>query len=141
KLLRRRHLREALGRDAGPIGEPRGEARTRRPVPRRQTKGATPGADVVLREPRLDQQVADAVVSSGTQAWTVVGEVVDVHTVEHDGESATGSLGHGDREQVILAEEAAIGRVRRVAVDRELVDVDHEVGGTERPGDALRRVD
>src|SRR5204863_8725924 len=115
--------------------------RARRTVPRGQTERLARVANLRRGELRLDERMAEAVGGRGLQARTMIGEVVDVRPVEQGGEAATASLGDGDREQIVLAEEAAVTRVGGVALDRELVDVDDDVCGAERRGEPFRRLE
>src|SRR5262245_30025846 len=82
--LRRLDLRQPLGRDRGAVRETGREARARRPVPGPESERAARGADVGLGEARLDQRMADAPLGRGGEPRTVVGQVVDVGTVDDD---------------------------------------------------------
>ena len=66
------------------------------------------------------------------QARPIVAEVVDVDAVDDRRNPAPGGFAVADLVQIVLAEVAAVDRVRGVAGDVELVRVDDEVLDAER---------
>src|SRR5262249_12895982 len=115
--------------------------RARGTVPRRELEQAARGTDVGLREPRLDERVADGVLRGRDEPGPVIAEIVEVRAVDDDLDATPPRLGGTDGEEVALAEVAPIRRVLGVAGDVELVRVDDHVLDAARDGELLRAVD
>src|SRR5438552_3643083 len=76
------HLREPLGGDRRAVRETRGQAWARGPVPRVEAEAVARRADVGLREPGLDEWMADAALRRRPEARAMVREVVDIRAVD-----------------------------------------------------------
>src|SRR6266571_9172042 len=138
ELLGRVHLPELLRGDRVAVLEARREARERGFVPGRQPERLRQLADLRLPELRLDHRRADAHLACGPHSRPVIAEVVHVGAVDQRGTPLAQGDGPEPREELLLAEEAAlrgIGRVRRVG---ELLGPDDHMPQPEQLAEPLR---
>src|SRR5262245_10700663 len=121
------HLTQLLGRDPIAVLEARGQARERGLVPRGQAELVRERADLVLPQLGLDQGCTDAPLARGLHARAMIAAVVHVGAIDE----RPAALARRDRleleEQLLLAEEAAVGRVARVVRVLELLGAHDQV--------------
>jgi hypothetical protein len=120
-----------------PYGK-RGQACHRRFVPGREVERARELADLRLAEPRVDQRRADATLPGRGHAGAVVAQIARRRAVDEVPEA----LGPGERlksrEQLLLAEEAPVRRVRGVVRVLQLSRLDDHVPEAHPGGESPR---
>ena len=129
---------QLLRRDGVAVLEARGQAGERGLVPRRQSERARELADLLLGEPGVDHRRAHAALLRGLHARPVVAEIVDVRAVHQ----RTAAFALGDRrelsEQLLFAEEAAVGGILRVLRVGQLRGADDDVAQADQRRQPLR---
>src|SRR5438874_879475 len=129
---------QLVGGDRIAVLEARRQARARGLVPGGQPQLVREIADLLLGQARLDQRGAHAALRCRLHPRPVVAEIVHVGAV---GQRAQ-ALARGDRrqpgEQLVLAEEAAIGAVARVLGVGQLLGAHDDVAEPDQRGQLAR---
>ena len=130
------HLAELLGRDAIAVLEARGQAREGGLVPVGQAERAADLPHLALPQLGLDERRPDPAGLRRLHARPVVAQVV--HDGAVDDRHAAVLAGHRVEpgEELVLAEEAAVGGIGRVLGSLELLRLHDHVGKAEMRGEA-----
>ena len=128
---------QLLDRHLGVIRNARREAGRRRLVPRRQPGVPRQLADLVLPEIHFVERAADAELARRLPARAIVAAIVGVVAVDDDRVPGRGDL-REVRVQLVLAEIAAVGRIRPVFLSIDFVRLDDFVPQGEPLGDVDR---
>ena len=125
--------------DLDAIGDPGGQAGRGRLVGGAQAEAAGGLADLGLGQAGRHQRGEHAAGGRGPLAGPVVAQVVGVGP-DGQGEALGAGQGAEHLEQLVLAEEAAVGAVAQVAGPLALVGGHHQVAGAQLGGQRRRRV-
>ena len=121
---------ESFGRDARMVGDAARQARGRWLVPGGKAKRPRQIADVLLAIARLEQRASHAELDKRAAPGAVVGIVVDVAAVGHTRDTVLEGNRADPREDRLLAQVTALGRVVRDSGDREDICRRDDMGDT-----------